>query len=261
MVKTIGVRSSAADRFALVASTMIQAEPVNMRVDLLQGIGLEQLYSPEGNLKYTDTDFKTLDDITVFLKVLGTSDWTRKTLSGVHLNLREAAWVGNMPSWTPGIIGNFAQPGGLGSYGIQVWELIRLFVRESAEIPKVISPAISAEKKISFLERIVRLDKGIIGCNLELKYSPTTAPGELSYLQPEKLDEFIQSRGNAELLPCNRPSWRIEGKLIAIVPTYGFGSHRLVIKGSCGGGPGKDIESFMVVPAYCAISGLIFKNE
>lgn len=260
MVKTIGVRSSAADRFALVASTMIKSEPTKLKVDLLQGIGLEQEYKPDGCLKFSDICFKTLDDITVFLKAYDSDKWAKQTFSGVHLNLREAAWVGNMPSWAPGIVGSLVQFGGLGSYGVQVWDIIKLFEKETTELPKVVSSASTPEQKLSFLASMANLDNGPIGSKLELKYTPQTGPGELSWLQSGKVDEFVRKRGDAELLAACRYTWGIQGELVAKVPTFGYGSHKLVIKGSCEGGPGKDVETFMVVPAYCVISGLIFQD-
>ena len=261
MAKIIGVRSPAADRFALVASTMIQAEPAKLKVDLLQGIGLEQEYKPEGCLIYTDTCFKTLDDITVFAKVYGSSSWKRQTHAGICLNLREASWVGNMPHWAPGIVGGIlGSLSTLDNYGIQVWGIISLFAKESTELPAVMSPAADPEQKLLFLASTAKWDKGLVGCKLELKYSPRTFPGEVSYLQPDKVDEFVKKRGDAELISASRHTWGIEGELVAIVPTFHCDSHRLVIKGWCEGGPGKDVETFMVVPAHCAISGLIFDS-
>ena len=255
--KVISFRSSAADRFALVASTVVGFDSIAKVEPVVGRIKVRQVYDPWGRFTFEDLSFKTIDRARVYIRPYGDeTEWGAlpKFFDGLEMELDHVELIHGLLG-CPGIVGNgrgFNQI--VGWIGIRVWDLVGLVSRPNIGIPKVLDPTVSCEEKLAFLNLIAEeKNLQLRGLQVNLNFDRNTSPGFIHYIHPDKTDEYRETH-DSELLSVSRYTWGVTGEIISVV--IEGKSRKLIVRGSCEGGPGNDVVLDMVVPDTYFISGL-----
>ncbi len=253
--RVISCASSAANRFALVASAVVGFDSIAKVEPVVGNIRVRQVYNPDGRFTYDRLQLVIVGDVRVHHRQgIEDSDWRlgSRILHGITIDLDHVEFL---PTLCPGVVGKDTEDRSVFCdwTGIKVWELISRLSRSNVPAPMVVGANSTNESKLSLLALLANGNyQELCGHQVDLNFDCNTGPAVVQLVQSGKSEEYMETH-DYKLLSSLYSTSRVNGVIEGVV---GNELHRyLTVRGSCDG-HGHD-ELYMSVLDANLISGLV----